>query len=261
MITVSEQHARRVAAAVQATAAQAPWAADFLARGRGEGDDREPFVIAPVTRASTITRDAVILSPGYGRTPHGRVVHHFGALSDPDGERMLTVALTRARTRMHLVSALRAEDLEEDRLDGGARAFHGLLGLLLSETDAGRPGRLSDPLLTDLRDRLEDHGAHTSPHHGGVMDLAVADARGPRGRARPLALVSDGGEAYRELSVRERSRRLPERLEALGWDTDTLWAIDVFADPESVADRLADRLGLPLEDPEDVDGDDGEDAR
>lgn len=85
------------------------------------------------------------------------------------------------------------------------------------------------------------------------MDLAVADALGPRGRARPLALVSDGGDTYRELTVRERSRRLPERLEALGWDTDTLWAIDVFADPESVADRLADRLGLPLEDPEDED--------
>lgn len=261
VITVSEQHARRVAAAVQATAAQAPWAAEFLARGRGEGDEREPFVIAPVTRASTITRDAVILSPGYGRTPHGRVVHHFGALSDPDGERMLTVALTRARTRMHLVSALRAEDLEEDRLDGGARAFHALLGLLLSGADEGRPGRLSDPLLTDLRGRLEEHGAHTSPHHGGVMDLAVADALGPRGRARPLALVSDGGDAYRELSVRERSRRLPERLESLGWDTDTLWAIDVFADPESVADRLAGRLGLPLEDPEDDDGDGDDDDR
>ena len=65
--------------------------------------------------------------------------------------------------------------------------------------------------------------------------------------------MSDGGLTYRSMTVRERSRRLPEQLEARGWDTDTLWAIDVFADPESLADRLAERLGLdePVEESED----------
>ena len=259
VVTVSEQHARRVAGAVQATAARAPWAADFLARGRTDGDEREPFVIVPVLRASTVTRDAVILTPGYGRTPHGRVVHHFGALSDPDGERMLTVALTRARARMHVVTALRAADLDADRLDGGALAFRRMLEVALDDAEAAPAGRLSDPLLLDLRDRLAAEDALVAAHYGGAMDLAAADAAGERGRVRPLALVSDGGDAYREQSVRERSRRLPERLEARGWDTDTLWAIDVFADPESVAARLVGRLGLPLEEV-DEDGEDDADG-
>ncbi|MDN2934252.1 hypothetical protein PAK19_09565, partial [Campylobacter coli] len=81
----------------------------------------------------SVTRDAVILTPGYGRTPHGRVVHPFGAVSDPGGERMVTVALTRARRRLHLVSALRAADLDEDRVDGGALWFLRLLEAYLGD--------------------------------------------------------------------------------------------------------------------------------
>ncbi|WP_343282032.1 DUF4011 domain-containing protein [Micrococcus sp. 2A] len=251
VVTVSEQHARRVAAAVQATAARAPWARDFLARGRGEDEStREPFVIVPVTRAASVVRDAVILTPGYGRTPHGRVVHHFGAVSEPDGERMMAIAVSRARRRLHLVSAVGASDLEAERLDGGARWFLTLLEAYLGSGEEPTGGQVDDPLMADLCDRLAEHGAQVRPRLGGVMDLAAA---GRGGAVRPLALVSDGGLTYRSMTVRERSRRLPEQLEARGWDTDTLWAIDVFADPESLADRLAERLGLdePVEESED----------
>ncbi|STY68572.1 DUF4011 domain-containing protein [Micrococcus luteus] len=258
VVTVSEQHARRVAAAVQATAAQAPWAHEFLARGRGEdAAEAEPFVIVPVVRAASVVRDAVILTPGYGRTPHGRVVHHFGAFSNPDGERMVTVALTRARRRLHLVSALRAADLDEDRLDGGALWFLRLLEAYLGDDAADPVGMVGDPLLADLRDRLEEQGARVLPRYAGVMDLAVLDPRADQDEApRPLALAGDGGEVYRALTVRQRSRTLPEGLEARGWEPRTLWSIDVFADPESVARELADRLGVePADETDETDDD------
>ncbi len=38
-----------------------------------------------------------MFSLGYGRTPHGRVLSDFGALGRPGGERLLAVAMTRAR--------------------------------------------------------------------------------------------------------------------------------------------------------------------
>ena len=41
-------------------------------------------------------RDAIILSIGYGKTPHGRVLHRFGPLNIEGGERRLNVAITRA---------------------------------------------------------------------------------------------------------------------------------------------------------------------
>ena len=87
------------------------------------------------------------------------------------------------------------------------------------------------------------------------MDLAVLDPRADEA-PRPLALAGDGGEVYRALTVRQRSRTLPEGLEARGWEPRTLWAIDVFADPESVARELADRLGVePADETDETDDD------
>ena len=41
-----------------------------------------------------------------------------------------------------------------------------------------------------------------------------------------------------------------------GWEPRTLWAIDVFADPESVARELADRLGVePADETDETDDD------
>ena len=231
------------------------WLKDSFRDVREDAAEAEPFVIVPVVRAASVVRDAVILTPGYGRTPHGRVVHHFGAFSDPDGERMVTVALTRARRRLHLVSALRAADLDEDRLDGGALWFLRLLEAYLGDDAADPVGTVGDPLLADLRDRLEEHGARVLPRYAGVMDLAVLDPRADEA-PRPLALAGDGGEVYRALTVRQRSRTLPEGLEARGWEPRTLWAIDVFADPESVARGLADRLGVePADETDEADDD------
>lgn len=241
VITVSEQHARKVAAAVRATAAKNQWALDFLSRGRGDDDAREPFVIAPVVRAAGIVRDEVVFSHGYGRTPHGRVVHHFGAFSDPDGARMVALAFTRARERMHLVSALRAEDLEEDRLSGGALDFYRILQAYFGDEQQAPGAGVPNPLNQDLIRRLGEHGAKVWPLFGSVMDMAVWD---PQGESAPLALASDGADTYTALTVRERSRLLPEALEARGWDPVTQWTIDVFADPEALADRYADRLGV-----------------
>ena len=62
-----------------------------------------------------------------------------------------------------------------------------------------------------------------------------------------MAVISDGTAAYRELSVRERSRLRPERLERTGWNVVPAWTSDVFADPQSVAARITTCLGLGAE--------------
>ena len=249
VITVSEQHARKVAAAVQATAAKNPWAAEFFARGRGEDDAREPFVVAPVVRAAGIVRDAVVVTPGYGRTPHGRVVHHFGAFSEHDGRSMVALAFTRARRRMHLVSALRASDLDPERLEGGALDFYRILQAYLGEPARPPQTTLPNPLVQDLKDRLDQHGAGVWPLYAGQIDLAAWHPR----RGAPLALTSDGSDWYAQLPVRERTRTRVEQLHARGWQTATMWTIDVFADPETLADRYAATLRLDEPDEEELD--------
>ncbi|MDO5634620.1 MAG: DUF4011 domain-containing protein [Micrococcus sp.] len=261
VITVSEQHARKVAAAVQATAEKAPWALEFLRRGRGEDDHRESFVIAPVTKAAGLVRDEVILAPGYGRTPHGRVVHHFGAFSDPDGVRMVTLAFTRARHRLQLVSALRPSDLDAERLADGALEFYRILQWCFDPEGPSAGVGMPSPLMQDLQQRLRETGVTVFPSFAGAMELGIHAPRAKTGQrgARPMALATDGAEAYTSTSVRDRSRVLPEQLEARGWDTATVWTIDVFADPETVAERFSTALGINTQ--ESLHWDDDESAK
>lgn len=60
----------------------------------------------------------------------------------------------------------------------------------------------------------------------------------------PLAVISDGTDAYAALSVRERSRLLPELLARTGWNSMTAWTIEVFSRPEAVVHRIAGYLGV-----------------
>ena len=98
VITASEKHAVRVMQAVLGAVGSRPELVDFVI-----GDRPEPFAVTTIDQAVAQSRDRVIFSIGYGRTPHGRVLSDFGALGEPGGERLLAVAMTRARRSMVIV--------------------------------------------------------------------------------------------------------------------------------------------------------------
>ena len=79
-------------------------------------DRPEPFFVKNLERVQGDERDDIVLTIGYGKTPHGRVLHRFGPLNIEGGERRLNVAITRARRSMTVVSAIAAEDLDPARL-------------------------------------------------------------------------------------------------------------------------------------------------
>src|SRR5690606_40471625 len=74
------------------------------------------------------TRRSSDLSLGYGLTKHGRVLSDFGDLSTPDGERLLTVGMTRARRSMVIVSSIRPSSFDDGRLEYGAQTLMAILG-------------------------------------------------------------------------------------------------------------------------------------
>jgi hypothetical protein len=220
----------------------------------------EPFRVVPVDRAGSLVRDHVIFSLGYGRTPHGRAMHHFGPLSEPGGRRRFALAMSRARHTLHVLSCFQPGELDSSRLTEGAKDFHELLEReLAGRTDLGtRATRAAasaealgaDPLVTDLGERLASRGARVWHHYDGAIDMAAAVdplltlSRDDPEAHVPVAVESDGTKRYRGLSVRERTRQRPELLERMGWRYFTLWTIEVFTDPGSCADMIADLLGL-----------------
>lgn len=257
VVTGSEWHAERVADAIRLHLSNHPWAAPFFEHGAagvpggsgsgaaGEGAG-ERFVVAPVERAHGVVRDDVIFSLGFGRTVKGDSAHEFGELSGPRGREYFVQAVTRARGRLKVVSSIGADSLDRSRLAEGALLVHDLLQVGAGEaSDPSVSAEVTDPLVLDLVDRIRARGGRVEDGFRGTLDLAACPRRStPEAQIRPVAMISDGTAEYAQLPVRERCRLRPEQFEQLGWHYIVLWTIDVFTDPASTTERVAEKVGL-----------------
>ncbi len=234
VITASERHAVRVQQAVLQAFSKLPQYRDFLL-----GERAEPFTVLTLEQAMAQSRDRVIFSVGYGRTPHGRVLSNFGSLGQPGGERLLAVAMTRARRAMTIVSCFRPADLDTARIKHGVVELSELLALEHPEPAPAALPAERDPMLGELADRLEEFGLTVALDYHGVIPLAAAYA----GRAVAVDLdFGDCGGAG-ERSLRDALRLRPSVLRRLGWHYHRVHSFDLFADPERVALRVASMLG------------------
>lgn len=198
---------------------------DFFAR-----HDDEPFVVITLQQASAVTRDRVIFSVGFGRSPHGRVLSDLGALSTSDGLRLVAVAVTRANHHLTVISSLTTLELREERMSDGARA----LGEFIEDTLAYVPPiSTHHPLLEDLGNRLEQRGL-----------LLIADVPGIPLAARlgDECVAIDIDDNLMSLSLREGLRIRPAMLARCGWKYARVHELQLFLSPDIVADRIVKEL-------------------
>ncbi|GIG28968.1 ATP-binding protein [Cellulomonas marina] len=192
VVTVSPVHAERVAEAVLSEVRDNPALGAFFDAARPE-----PFLVTDVTNVAGLRREAVVLSLGLGRTPHRRVLHRFGPVSAPGGERLLLDTLAATRRRLTVVSCFGADDLDPHRTRGpGAHLLRDLLAF--ARDRAGGSTRTWEPL-PDVADATAPAGsaiAAAAAVVGSVSraasDEAVADASAPRGEH---AAASGGSRA------------------------------------------------------------------
>ena len=242
VIALGIKHADRLEEAITDALRTAPDVAAFFDDSR---DER--FFVKNLERVQGDERDAIILSIGYGKTPHGRVLHRFGPLNIEGGERRLNVAITRARSRMTVVSALRAIDLDPEPAQGPWRAHAARLprlrrgrgGVGDEDTLFATAPTTIDPLRHDLAERLRRQGLTVHEDYGTAthrIDIAVED---PYHRGRALARRRDRRARYAALrSTRDRDRLRPEQLARLGWVHERVWTTDVFRDPAREIARI-----------------------
>lgn len=227
VVTGNERHEVRVQQAVVQALGQNQALTDFVV---AEGD--EPFVVADLDHAAALSRDRVILSIGYGKTRHGRNVD-FGDLGEDGSERLLAVAMTRARRAMTIVASFQASDLDTSRLRHGSAMLREIM------LDAERPHKArsstgGDPLMVDLAQRLESRGLRTTVDHAG-LPLVVANGG--------VCAAIDSDHQGDDRSLRSSLRLRPEHLRRLGWHVARVHAFELFTDPEGVADRIAELVG------------------
>jgi hypothetical protein len=231
VLTASPRHAVRVQQAVLDALASSPELTEFVV-----GDRPEPFMVSTIEHAVAESRDRVIFSIGFGRTPHGRVLSDFGALGEPGGERLLAVAMTRARRSMVIVSCFEPEDIDDDRMQHGAVA----LAQILDEIGA-RAAEIplpddSDPMLVDLARRLEARGVNVALGHRGKLGLVASNGG--------ICVCVETDSVLQRGSLRESLRLRPELLRRLGWHYMRVHVFELFSDPDGVATSVVTMLGV-----------------
>jgi hypothetical protein len=230
VITASERHAVRVQQAVLAALVTSSELTEFVVSDRAE-----PFMVATIEHAVAESRDRVIFSIGFGRTPHGRVLSDFGALGEPGGERLLAVAMTRARRSMVIVSCFEPEDIDDARMEHGAIALAQILDEIgLRAAEIPLPDD-SDPMLIDLARRLEGRGVNVALGHRGKLGL-VASHGG-------VCVAIETDTVLLRGSLRESLRLRPELLRRLGWHYLRVHVFELFSDPDAVAESVVKLLG------------------
>ena len=236
VVTASARHAERIRAAVVAAFAGRSDVADFVSR-----DVAEPFTVLTLEESVAESRDRVIFSLGFGLTKHGRVLSDFGDLSTPDGERLLTVGMTRARRSMVIVSSIRPSAFDDGRLEYGAATLMSILGGLAARAREARLEDLADPLTLALAHELRSLGLAVDVHYRGTLPL-VAQYDGK------AVVVESDPETIGE-SLRESLRLRPQILRRLGWHYIRVHSFDLYSDPAGVAVRIAAMLGVAAEAP------------
>ncbi|MFH8249534.1 AAA family ATPase [Microbacterium sp. B2969] len=234
VVTASTKHAERVRAAVDAAFAGRSDVADFVSR-----DTAEPFAVLTLEESVAESRDRVIFSLGFGLTRHGRVLSDFGDLSTPDGDRLLTVGMTRARRSMVIVSSIRPSAFDDGRLDYGAATLMSILGGIAGRAREARLEDLADPLTRSLAHELRALGVSVDVHYRGILPL-VAQYDGK-------AVVAESDPETIGESLRESLRLRPQILRRLGWHYVRVHAFDLYSDPAGVAARIAALLGVAPE--------------
>ncbi|GMA24764.1 hypothetical protein GCM10025864_25230 [Luteimicrobium album] len=254
VVAVTPAHAARIREALLAEVRRNPGLAGFFA-----GSRPEPVVVADLTGVAGLTRDAIILTLGFGKTPHGRVLHRFGLVGEAGGDALLLDAVGASRERLDVVSCFRADELDPDRLRGaGARLLADLLAF--AEERDGKADALelwngvdvargTDRLVLDLAERLWRTGLVVETDFGPAgADRVPLVVGHPDVPGELLVAVLTDDEAYvAQPSVRVRERQRRERLERLGWTVVQVWSAAAFLDPEKEAERIR-RAALAVRD-------------
>ena len=201
----------------------------------------EPFFVKNIERVQGDERDVIVLSVGYHKAANGTLPYRFGPLNQEGGERRLNVAITRARSRIHLVAGFSHHDMDPGRSTAeGVELLRQYLEFASSGGTA-MGGSLSDEPLNafelNIMRQLERRGIPVTPQYGVAgyrLDFACGHPEQP-GRM-VLAIEADGAAYHSTPTARDRDRLRQQVLESLGWCFHRIWSTDWFRDPEGQAD-------------------------
>ena len=204
--------------------------------------NEERFFVKNIERVQGDERDVIILSVGYHKDANGNLPYRFGPILQEGGERRLNVAVTRARSRVSLVSSFSHRDMDPGRSSAkGAELLRQYLEYAASggkELGAGVSDVPLNPFELSIKEGLERRGIPVTAQYGVSgyrIDFACAHPEEP-GRM-VLAVEADGASYHSSHTARDRDRLRQQVLEGKGWRFHRIWSTAWFRDREAELDK------------------------
>ena len=205
--------------------------------------NEERFFVKNIERVQGDERDVIILSLGYHKDPNGNLPLRFGPLNQEGGERRLNVAVTRARSRLTLVSSFSHHDIAPGRTEAkGVELLRQYLEFAASggeELGAETSDVPLNPFELSVLEGLERRGIPVATQYGVSgyrIDFACAHPDEP-GRM-VLAVEADGASYHSSATARDRDRLRQQVLEDKGWRFHRIWSTEWFRNREAELDRV-----------------------
>ncbi|MEH1985904.1 DUF4011 domain-containing protein [Nostoc sp.] len=199
-------------------------------------DNSPQFFLKALENVQGDERDAIILSVAYARDDQGKLLLNFGPLNWKGGERRLNVAVTRAKSKITLVSSIVASDIDLTRAKSkGAEALRNYLEYAASGGERLQGNSYTDKLHFDSP--FEEDVYHTLVEQGYTIrtqigcseyriDLGVVNCDRPGEFL--LGIECDGASYHSSPTARDRDRLRQQVLERLGWKIHRIWSTDWF---------------------------------
>ncbi|MDZ8053896.1 MAG: DUF4011 domain-containing protein [Aulosira sp. ZfuVER01] len=213
-------------------------------------DNSPQFFLKALENVQGDERDAIILSVGYARDDQGKLSLNFGPLNRQGGERRLNVAVTRAKSKITLVSSILAGDIDVTRSQSkGVQALRNYLEYAASGGERLQGNFYTDTLQFDSP--FEEDVYHALVQQGYTIrtqvgcsgyriDLAVVNNKHPGEFL--LGIECDGASYHSSPTARDRDRLRQQVLERLGWKIHRIWSTDWFRNKPVQVRLLIERI-------------------
>lgn len=228
---------------------------------RTDGGEDTGLFIKNLENVQGDERDIIIFSIGYAKNEQGRLYTNFGSLSTEGGENRLNVAITRAKSKIIVVTSIEPEELKVDTAKNeGPRLLKEYLSYVraVSSSNAndvkailnGLDGSLAEekkPSVSTNTESVEEQIADKLRKSGYTVDTRLGNKKNRISLAiydneigRYLVGVELDTDAFAaSSSPLERDVYKPKFLEARGWTVLRVWCRDWWLYPTKVLKAIA----------------------
>jgi very-short-patch-repair endonuclease len=217
-------------------------------------DNSPQFFLKALENVQGDERDVILLSVGYARDSQGKLSLNFGPLNKKGGERRLNVAVTRAKSKITLVSSILAGDIDLTRTQSeGVRLLRDYLEYAASGGERLQGNSYTDDL--HFGSPFEEDVYHTINQHSSLQDYLIRTQVGCSGYRIDLAIAHnnrpgefllgiecDGASYHSSSTARDRDRLRQQVLERLGWSIYRIWSTEWFRNKPDQVRLLIEKI-------------------